>query len=200
MNSSAIQLPIFPLPLVVLPGEERGMHIFEPRYKLLIAESIASHRLFGIPCTKGGRILGFGTMVRVSRVLKKYEDQRLDIMVEGTATFDLEGLMAAETKDVYGTAMVQVNSEDTLPVSHSIFDHFCSAYYEITGRILDPDDYAGADLFRLAVKLPLHDEQKIGLVSARTLARRETQLEKILRYLLLVRKQEQQVKGPVFPN
>ncbi|MCC7302010.1 MAG: LON peptidase substrate-binding domain-containing protein [Bacteroidia bacterium] len=200
MNQSVIQVPVFPLPFVILPGEERGLHVFEPRYKLLIRESLLTHRHFGIPCTSGAKMLGFGSLVRVSRVLKKYADGRMDIMAEGVGTFDLEGLMAIETREVYGTAMIAVNEEDHFPVSRAVFDRFFSVYEELTGRISERDEYDGCDLFRLAVKLPLHDSQKIALVSARTIARRERQLEKMLEYLLLVRKQEEQIRGRVFPN
>lgn len=200
MNNSVIQVPVFPLPFVVLPGEERGLHVFEPRYILLISECIVTNRLFGIPCTKGGKILGFGSLVRVSKVLRKYDDRRIDILIEGVGTFDLEGLMATETGDVYGTGMIQVNEEDHQPVSQGTLDAFFSAHQEITGNVPDPDDFSTSDIFRLAVKLPMNDEQKISLVSARTIIRRENQLQNLLQYLLLVSRQEARVKDRIFPN
>ena len=45
-------IPIFPLSIVVYPGEELNLHIFEPRYKQLITESYQANRSFGIPVTE----------------------------------------------------------------------------------------------------------------------------------------------------
>ena len=41
-------LPIFPLPLVLFPGAVQPLHIFEPRYRRLLADSLAGDRRFGI--------------------------------------------------------------------------------------------------------------------------------------------------------
>lgn len=42
------ELPIFPLPLVLFPGALQPLHIFEPRYRQLLADSLAGDRRFGI--------------------------------------------------------------------------------------------------------------------------------------------------------
>jgi len=42
------ELPIFPLPLVLFPGTLQPLHIFEPRYRQLLADSLAGDRRFGV--------------------------------------------------------------------------------------------------------------------------------------------------------
>jgi Lon protease-like protein len=42
------ELPIFPLPLVLFPGALQPLHIFEPRYRQLLADSLAGDRRFGV--------------------------------------------------------------------------------------------------------------------------------------------------------
>ena len=42
------KIPLFPLNMVVLPFEKVPLHIFEPRYKKMISESIENNSPFGI--------------------------------------------------------------------------------------------------------------------------------------------------------
>src|SRR3989441_8510362 len=44
----ARELPIFPLPLVLFPGAPQPLHIFEPRYRQLLADCLAADRRFGV--------------------------------------------------------------------------------------------------------------------------------------------------------
>ncbi len=58
-------IPIFPLGLVVFPGEQLNLHIFEPRYKQLIQECKAADKPFGIPAVIKNAMPEMGTLVRV---------------------------------------------------------------------------------------------------------------------------------------
>src|SRR5687767_14656633 len=42
------ELPLFPLPLVLFPGVPLPLHIFEERYRRLLADVRASNSLFGL--------------------------------------------------------------------------------------------------------------------------------------------------------
>src|SRR2546425_10406535 len=44
----ARELPIFPLPLVLFPGAPQLLHIFEPRYREMLADCMDGDRRFGI--------------------------------------------------------------------------------------------------------------------------------------------------------
>src|SRR2546425_10745241 len=44
----ARELPIFPLPIVLFPGAPQPLHVFEPRYRQLLADCLAADRRFGI--------------------------------------------------------------------------------------------------------------------------------------------------------
>lgn len=80
-------LPLFPLNLVVYPMEALNLHIFEPRYRTLINECLDNGTTFGIPAFINGKLLGFGTEVKVTALSKKYEDGRMDIKTEGIRVF-----------------------------------------------------------------------------------------------------------------
>ena len=67
-------IPIFPLSIVVYPGELLNLHIFEPRYKQLVKECIEYKKPFGIPAVINDNISELGTMISVTELVKEYED------------------------------------------------------------------------------------------------------------------------------
>ena len=81
-------LPFFPLQLVAFPTEALNLHIFEPRYRQLLADVEAGDLLFGI-CTYTDQLTGFGTAVRLEDVTTRYEDGRLDIKTRGVQAFKI---------------------------------------------------------------------------------------------------------------
>ena len=81
-------LPFFPLQLVAFPGEALNLHIFEPRYRQLLADVEAGDLLFGI-CTYTDQLTGFGTAVRLEDIITRYEDGRLDIKTCGVQAFKI---------------------------------------------------------------------------------------------------------------
>jgi len=82
----SLVLPLFPLPMVVLPGEIIGLHIFEPRYQDLLEDIRQRPNPAGdfvIPYESDGGRSDLGCTVCLRRVLREEEDGRLDILVEG---------------------------------------------------------------------------------------------------------------------
>ena len=84
-----IYLPFFPLKLVAFPGEELNLHIFEPRYRQLLADAEQNGVTFGI-CTYINQLTGYGTEVRLEKIYKRYEDGRLDIKTRCLSAFQIQ--------------------------------------------------------------------------------------------------------------
>jgi uncharacterized protein len=80
-------IPTFPLGIVVFPGEQVNLHIFEPRYKQLIRECFAEGKPFGMPVVINNRIQEMGTLVEVTEVVKLYDDGEMDIKTQGIKVF-----------------------------------------------------------------------------------------------------------------
>jgi Lon protease-like protein len=110
--ATKLNLPMFPLGIVVLPGEEFYLHIFEPRYKQLISDIQASEKTFLIPYEKEGAPQFFGTEVKLKTVFSVYPDGEMDISVIGLRVFRLNGTETM-TDRLYDRALVNV--EDFLP-------------------------------------------------------------------------------------
>jgi len=83
-------LPLFPLPLVLFPGETLKLHIFEERYKQLIGECLDSGAEFGIAAYFDSRVAEYGAAARVAKCFRRYDSGEMDIAVLGTRAFHLE--------------------------------------------------------------------------------------------------------------
>ena len=70
MTTRQITIPMFPLNMVLLPGETSKLHIYEERYKQLVKECMANDASFGIPFFEKGKIKEFGCEVKIKRILK----------------------------------------------------------------------------------------------------------------------------------
>ncbi|MFN8666614.1 MAG: LON peptidase substrate-binding domain-containing protein [Gemmatimonadaceae bacterium] len=93
--TASVRLPIFPLPLVLLPGAVQPLHIFEPRYRQLLGDCLAGSQTFGIVCRTpdvAEREIPAGTAGCVARIesSQALPDGRSNITVTGQARFTLD--------------------------------------------------------------------------------------------------------------
>jgi Lon protease-like protein len=76
-------MPIFPLGIVVFPGENLNLHIFEPRYIELINDIQLSKKTFAIPLYIKNNLAEYATEIELLSIEKKYDDGKLDIKTRG---------------------------------------------------------------------------------------------------------------------
>src|SRR4051812_30401607 len=81
------ELGLFPLGVVLLPLEQLPMHVFEPRYRELIGESIDSGGEFGLLHADDGGPRETGTTAEVVEVVRTFPDGRVNVVVEGRERF-----------------------------------------------------------------------------------------------------------------
>src|SRR3954471_25010546 len=88
MAGDGLELPIFELPVVALPGELLPLHIFEERYKRMIGHCLESEEPFGIVFRDDdGSARRIGCTARITEVLEQFDDGRMDIVVTGELPF-----------------------------------------------------------------------------------------------------------------
>lgn len=106
-------IPIFPLSLVVYPGENLNLHIFEPRYKQLIKECVDLKKAFGIPAVIKNDVAELGTLVEVTEISNVYEDGKMDIKTKGIRVFRILEVIKEIPDKLYSGAIVNYpdNSE-----------------------------------------------------------------------------------------
>ncbi len=99
-------IPIFPLALVVFPGENLNLHIFEPRYKQLINECIAEKKPFGIPVVINNKVQEFGTLIEIVEISKLYDSGEMDIKTNGVKVFRMLEQIKEIPEKLYSGAIV----------------------------------------------------------------------------------------------
>ena len=99
-------IPIFPLGIVIYPGEQLNLHIFEPRYKQLVNESFTTKKSFGIPAVINDKINEMGTLVQVTEISQVYDDGKMDIKTEGLQVFRMLEMINELPDKLYSGAIV----------------------------------------------------------------------------------------------
>jgi Lon protease-like protein len=99
-------IPVFPLGIVVYPGEIVNLHIFEPRYKQLVSECHADGKPFGIPTVIDNRLNEMGTLVRITELVKQYENGEMDIRTQGMRVFRMLELIKTVPDKLFSGAIV----------------------------------------------------------------------------------------------
>ena len=109
-------ISIFPLGVVVYPGEQLNLHVFEPRYKQLVAACIAEQKPFGIPVVINKKIMEYGTLVQIKKVEKMYDTGEMDIVTIGDRVFRILEQVTEIPDKLYTGAIV--NYPDNNEGSH----------------------------------------------------------------------------------
>lgn len=87
-----MKIALFPLDVVLFPGVALPLHIFEDRYRKMIGECVAGELVFGVVRAQRDGLAIAGCTAAIVRVLRQYDDGRLDILCEGRDRFEIEQL------------------------------------------------------------------------------------------------------------
>jgi Lon protease-like protein len=81
------RIPLFPLNVVLLPGAELPLHIFEPRYRQMVKTCLEDKSEFGMLLSLPKGLARVGCTAEILDVVKRYGDGRMDIVTIGRAPF-----------------------------------------------------------------------------------------------------------------
>jgi len=99
-------VPIFPLGIVVYPGENLNLHIFEPRYKQLITECDQQKKSFGIPTVIDNKLQEFGSLVKITEITRIYDNGEMDVKTLGEKVFRILEVIKEVPDKLYSGAIV----------------------------------------------------------------------------------------------
>ena len=99
-------VPIFPLGIVVYPGESLNLHIFEPRYKQLINQCFADKKPFGIPSVIDNHLQDYGTLVNILEITTVHDNGEMDIKTQGDRVFRILEVIKEIPDKLYSGAIV----------------------------------------------------------------------------------------------
>ncbi len=160
-------LPLFPLELVVFPGEPLKLHIFEPRYKELIRECHEKHSTFGIPTYAHKSLSEFGTEMTVEEVLAVSKNGEMDIQTRGLRVFRIETFHRHVPGHLYSAAEVTFFDPENDPVSTPVegLEEEWTRFHAILGTSAPNPDFSLPNLsYRIASEVGLTLEQKMKLL------------------------------------
>jgi Lon protease-like protein len=174
--------PLFPLQLVALPSELVPLHIFEDRYKAMIARCENEPTEFGIVCVTGDGVAETGCACEIAEILERFDDGRVNLVARGTRPFTVN---AMQDDFAYPAATVTF-LEDTADLRvDEIWADTHAAYAELvrqaTDREPDLDEITSMNAYEMAATVEFNLEAKQQLLEERSETARMEQLMRLLR-------------------
>ncbi len=106
-------LPLFPLKMVVFPGERLNLHIFEPRYKQLIRECDQNGITFGIPAFIDEKVMDFGTEIKLLSIERRGEKGEMDVKTQALQVFKIHEFYRVAPNKLYSGADIERLTDDS---------------------------------------------------------------------------------------
>lgn len=128
-------LPLFPLNIVVFPGEKLNLHIFEMRYRQLITECHANGSTFGIPVFLEKGLGEYGTEIKILNIEKKYPGGEMDIKTQGIGIFKIKEFQRQAPNRLYPAGEIEeiTSLQDEAPALHQQIAELLKELYGALG-------------------------------------------------------------------
>jgi Lon protease-like protein len=194
-------LSLFPLNLIVYPGEDLNLHIFEPRYRQLINECLEEERTFGIPAFINNKLPGYGTEMHVTTLHKRYPDGRMDIKSKGLGVFRLVNFENPLPGKLYAGGEVELIASSDGFSAHSLA--LTERLERLYALLQIETDYTSSTenlSYRVAHKVGLSIEQEYELLTLETEAERQLFLIQHLNNVLPVVSDMERTKKRISMN
>ena len=163
------EIGLFPLGIVLLPTERVPLHIFEPRYRELIGECLEDDSEFGLIFADEEGVREIGTLARVAEVLERFDDGRINVIVEGGVRFFVERLTRGRS---FMTAVVELVEDDPGEVDEEAVSRAVGAFRALAalaGAETEPPDETSPQLsFELTAQVELAAAAKQDLLECRS--------------------------------
>jgi Lon protease-like protein len=161
--------PLFPLGVVALPHEYVPLHVFEERFKTMIGECLEQEAEFGIIWDSDEGTRQTGCAMRITRVLERMDDGRLNILAQGTRPFRV----VEETQELpYPAATVEFLSDKDEVADPRTADAAREAYAVLVEQATDnapePDELAAMSAYGMAATVDFGLDAKQGLLDLRS--------------------------------
>jgi Lon protease-like protein len=161
--------PLFPLGMVALPSELVPLHIFEERYKTMIARCLEEGSEFGIVWLSDDGLRPIGCACEIAEVLERMPDGRLNLIARGTRAFRIE---ARQEELAYPAGTVEFLDDRPEDVDPGAAAAAHAAYAELveqaTDRAPQPDQLADMSAYEMAATVEFGLDAKQGLLDLRS--------------------------------
>ena len=139
-NADLTNLGLFPLGLVLLPGEHVPLHIFEPRYRALIADCTLGARPFVLSFAIDDGVTKIGCTAHPQALVRRFADGRMNLIVEGAERVEI---VEQTTGELYITAhvrrIVDVDEPANEALAGEVTERFARLSAAVAGSAHEPD-------------------------------------------------------------
>jgi Lon protease-like protein len=172
------EIGLFPLPVVLLPGERMPLHVFEERYKELIGLCLDEERDFGLVLADDDGLREVGTRAAVVAVLERFDDGRMNVVVEGRERFRLVELTSGSA---FSTGRVEALGDEDAAAPADDAEAAQAALRRVAELAGHEQRAAGSSAFELAARVELEPSLKQQLLELRSERERLRLLTRILK-------------------
>ena len=175
-------LGLFPLGLVLLPGERVPLHIFEPRYRALIADCTLGARSFVLSLATDDGVAKIGCTAHPETLLRRFADGRMNLIVEGGERVEI---LEQTTGELYVTARVRsvadADGHADEALAGEVTERFGRLSQAVAGAAHQPDVRPGVALsYAIAGTFELDAVPKQQLLESRSESERLTLVRSLL--------------------
>ncbi len=200
MATQQLTIPMFPLNMVLLPGEIKTLHIFEERYKQLVADCLDNEAHFGIPFMHQKAMGDYGIEVKISNVIKLYENGELDIAIEAIRVFKIIKFSKVLMPKLYGAGVIQFEEEITEKPSHLLQELTKEYMWVSQENIIPIDAFDNTNVYGIARLLDLSAPEKYELIKAKSAINKEEYLKPKIKLFIHLIKTENELKSKFVLN
>jgi len=195
MVHKLVTLPMFPLNIVLIPGETKVLHIFEDRYRELVADCVMNKANFGIPYIKGDQLADYGVEVNITKIIQEHENGEMDIEIKAIKPFKILKYTSVLKPKLYGAAYIEEYEDDTTSNRYKLFRSFKKLIKASKNKEIPVETLTNVSVYKVAHLLDLTNDEKLQLISFGTIKEKEDFLiAKIKLYMYMV-KLEKEIKG-----
>lgn len=164
------RIPLFPLDVVLLPTMTLPLHIFETRYKIMVARCLDENSEFGLVRASDQSIARIGCTAKIVRKVKDYPDGKMDILTEGHTVFRLGNVL--DEKEYYEAAVEYLADEPCRVDDQQegqLRDAFGKCHVLLFGRPWTQDESTDTATlaYWMGARLPMELEPKQELLEMR---------------------------------
>ncbi|HLW80936.1 MAG TPA: LON peptidase substrate-binding domain-containing protein [Candidatus Acidoferrales bacterium] len=194
------RIPLFPLDVVLFPGSSLPLHIFEPRYKLMIRRCLTMKLQFGVILAQKQGIATVGCTAAITSLAKQYPDGKMDILTRGEFPFQVKEVF--DDKPYYEAAIECLeDAPEAYPAaSQDLVETYEQCYWLLYNRGPEITRAAGiSPAYTMADSLPLPLDEKQVLLEMRDETQRQaqlfSQLKEWLPQLVFLNERRQRARG-----
>ena len=196
-------LPLFPLKLVVFPGEKLNLHIFEPRYRQLINECEEEGSTFGVPPFIDNKVMDYGTELRLEKIEKRYDNGELDIRTEGIGIFKIKEFYVKMEGKLYAAADIEkleIDKKGDIMFTTKILDKLDELFSILKIKQELPEKTPDFSTFEIAHHVGFSLDQEFEFLTLPTELERQEFISAHLENLIPVVKEMEELRKKVQMN